>query len=105
MLDHVTANVGDLEQAKRFYAQALAPLRLGGALVAQAHVFGDRDDPVVELADEDASVLPVRLEEVADKILVDTPDPVEAQVEAPFRELGEEGGEGVRVVARGCPQP
>ena len=26
MLDHVTANVGDLEQAKRFYAQALAPL-------------------------------------------------------------------------------
>jgi catechol 2,3-dioxygenase-like lactoylglutathione lyase family enzyme len=26
MLDHVIANVGDLEQAKRFYAQALAPL-------------------------------------------------------------------------------
>jgi len=26
MLDHVTANVGDLEQAKRFYSQALAPL-------------------------------------------------------------------------------
>jgi catechol 2,3-dioxygenase-like lactoylglutathione lyase family enzyme len=26
MLDHVTANVGDLEQAKRFYAQTLAPL-------------------------------------------------------------------------------
>jgi catechol 2,3-dioxygenase-like lactoylglutathione lyase family enzyme len=26
MLDHVTANVGDLEQAKRFYAQALTPL-------------------------------------------------------------------------------
>jgi catechol 2,3-dioxygenase-like lactoylglutathione lyase family enzyme len=26
MLDHVTANVGDLEQAKRFYVQALAPL-------------------------------------------------------------------------------
>ena len=26
MLDHVTANVGDLEQAKRFYAQVLAPL-------------------------------------------------------------------------------
>ena len=26
MLDHVTANVGDLDQAKRFYTQALAPL-------------------------------------------------------------------------------
>jgi catechol 2,3-dioxygenase-like lactoylglutathione lyase family enzyme len=26
MIDHVTANVGDFEQAKRFYAQALAPL-------------------------------------------------------------------------------
>ena len=26
MLDHVTANVGDLEQGKRFYSQALAPL-------------------------------------------------------------------------------
>jgi len=26
MLDHVTANVGDLEQAKRFYTQVLAPL-------------------------------------------------------------------------------
>src|SRR6266480_251716 len=26
MLDHVTANVGDLEQAKRFYSAALAPL-------------------------------------------------------------------------------
>ena len=26
MLDHITANVGDLEQAKRFYSQALAPL-------------------------------------------------------------------------------
>ena len=26
MIDHVTANVGDLEQAKRFYAQALEPL-------------------------------------------------------------------------------
>src|SRR5947207_12820040 len=26
MLDHVTANVGDLEQAKRFYGEALAPL-------------------------------------------------------------------------------
>jgi catechol 2,3-dioxygenase-like lactoylglutathione lyase family enzyme len=26
MLDHVTANVGDLEQAKHFYSQALAPL-------------------------------------------------------------------------------
>jgi catechol 2,3-dioxygenase-like lactoylglutathione lyase family enzyme len=26
MLDHVTANVGDIEQAKRFYSQALAPL-------------------------------------------------------------------------------
>jgi catechol 2,3-dioxygenase-like lactoylglutathione lyase family enzyme len=26
MLDHVTANVGDLEQAKGFYSQALAPL-------------------------------------------------------------------------------
>jgi catechol 2,3-dioxygenase-like lactoylglutathione lyase family enzyme len=26
MIDHVTANVGDLEQAKNFYAQALAPL-------------------------------------------------------------------------------
>ena len=26
MIDHVTANVGDLEQAKSFYQQALAPL-------------------------------------------------------------------------------
>jgi catechol 2,3-dioxygenase-like lactoylglutathione lyase family enzyme len=26
MIDHVTANVGDYEQAKRFYEQALAPL-------------------------------------------------------------------------------
>jgi catechol 2,3-dioxygenase-like lactoylglutathione lyase family enzyme len=26
MIDHVTANVGDFEQAKHFYAQALAPL-------------------------------------------------------------------------------
>jgi len=26
MIDHVTANVGDVEQAKAFYAQALAPL-------------------------------------------------------------------------------
>ena len=26
MIDHVTANVGDLERSKRFYAQALAPL-------------------------------------------------------------------------------
>ena len=26
MIDHVTANVGDFEQAKRFYEQALAPL-------------------------------------------------------------------------------
>ena len=26
MIDHVTANVGDFEQAKKFYAQALAPL-------------------------------------------------------------------------------
>ena len=26
MIDHVTANVGDLERAKRFFAQALAPL-------------------------------------------------------------------------------
>lgn len=26
MIDHVTANVGDFEQAKRFYAQALGPL-------------------------------------------------------------------------------
>jgi catechol 2,3-dioxygenase-like lactoylglutathione lyase family enzyme len=26
MIDHVTANVGDLAQAKRFYEQALAPL-------------------------------------------------------------------------------
>jgi catechol 2,3-dioxygenase-like lactoylglutathione lyase family enzyme len=26
MLDHVTVNVGDFEQAKRFYEQALAPL-------------------------------------------------------------------------------
>ena len=26
MLDHVTANVGDLERAKGFYSQALAPL-------------------------------------------------------------------------------
>jgi catechol 2,3-dioxygenase-like lactoylglutathione lyase family enzyme len=26
MLDHVTANVADLDQAKRFYSQALAPL-------------------------------------------------------------------------------
>jgi catechol 2,3-dioxygenase-like lactoylglutathione lyase family enzyme len=26
MLDHVTANVGDVDQAKRFYSQALAPL-------------------------------------------------------------------------------
>ena len=26
MIDHVTANVGDFEQAKRFYTQALAPL-------------------------------------------------------------------------------
>src|SRR5436305_13465249 len=26
MLDHVTANVGDFDQAKRFYEQALAPL-------------------------------------------------------------------------------
>ena len=26
MIDHVTANVGDFERAKRFYEQALAPL-------------------------------------------------------------------------------
>ena len=26
MLDHVTANVGDFEQGKSFYSQALAPL-------------------------------------------------------------------------------
>src|SRR5436189_5623049 len=26
MIDHVTANVGDFDQAKRFYTQALAPL-------------------------------------------------------------------------------
>ena len=26
MIDHVTANVGDFAQAKRFYEQALAPL-------------------------------------------------------------------------------
>ena len=26
MIDHVTANVGDFDQAKRFYEQALAPL-------------------------------------------------------------------------------
>ena len=26
MIDHVTANVGDFERAKRFYAQALTPL-------------------------------------------------------------------------------
>ena len=26
MIDHVTANVSDFEQAKRFYEQALAPL-------------------------------------------------------------------------------
>ena len=26
MIDHVTANVGDFQQAKRFYEQALAPL-------------------------------------------------------------------------------
>jgi len=26
MLDHVTANVGDLDAAKKFYSQALAPL-------------------------------------------------------------------------------
>ena len=26
MIDHVTANVGDFEQGKRFYEQALAPL-------------------------------------------------------------------------------
>src|SRR2546423_7759109 len=26
MIDHVTANVGDLEQARRFYEQALEPL-------------------------------------------------------------------------------
>src|SRR5256885_15672777 len=26
MIDHVTANVGDLEQAKRFYERALEPL-------------------------------------------------------------------------------
>jgi len=26
MIDHVTANVGDLERAKRFYSEALAPL-------------------------------------------------------------------------------
>src|SRR5438477_11081615 len=26
MIDHVTANVGDFEQAKHFYEQALAPL-------------------------------------------------------------------------------
>jgi catechol 2,3-dioxygenase-like lactoylglutathione lyase family enzyme len=26
MIDHVTANVGDFDQAKNFYAQALAPL-------------------------------------------------------------------------------
>ena len=26
MIDHVTANVSDFEQAKRFYGQALAPL-------------------------------------------------------------------------------
>jgi catechol 2,3-dioxygenase-like lactoylglutathione lyase family enzyme len=26
MLDHVTANVSDLDQSKRFYTQALAPL-------------------------------------------------------------------------------
>jgi catechol 2,3-dioxygenase-like lactoylglutathione lyase family enzyme len=26
MLDHVTANVGDIDQAKQFYSQALAPL-------------------------------------------------------------------------------
>jgi catechol 2,3-dioxygenase-like lactoylglutathione lyase family enzyme len=26
MIDHVTANVGDLERAKRFYEQALGPL-------------------------------------------------------------------------------
>jgi catechol 2,3-dioxygenase-like lactoylglutathione lyase family enzyme len=26
MIDHVTANVGDLERAKRFYEQTLAPL-------------------------------------------------------------------------------
>ncbi len=26
MIDHVTANVGDVERAKRFYSEALAPL-------------------------------------------------------------------------------
>src|SRR5678816_4002669 len=26
MIDHVTANVGDVDEAKRFYEQALAPL-------------------------------------------------------------------------------
>jgi catechol 2,3-dioxygenase-like lactoylglutathione lyase family enzyme len=26
MIDHVTANVGDIDQAKRFYSQALTPL-------------------------------------------------------------------------------
>ena len=26
MIDHVTANVGDLERAKRFFSEALAPL-------------------------------------------------------------------------------
>ena len=79
--------------------------RLRGALVAQPHVLGDRDDAAVELADQDAALLPVRLEEVPDETVVDAADPVEAHVEAPFRKAGQERGEGARVFLCRRPQP
>jgi hypothetical protein len=78
---------------------------LGGTLVAEPHVLGDRDDAIVELTDQDAAVLPVGVEEVAHKIVVDAANPVKTEVEAPLRERGEEGGEGARVLLRGRPQP
>jgi hypothetical protein len=78
--------------------------RLRRAVVAQPHVLRDGDDAVLELADQDAAVPPLGLEEVADETLVDAADSVKAKVEAPVREPCEERGEGARVFTCGRPQ-
>src|SRR5581483_8105410 len=58
--------------------------------VAQANVFGDGDDSALERADEDAVRVPVRYEIARDEVRVDPAHAVEAQVDAPGREAGEE---------------
>jgi catechol 2,3-dioxygenase-like lactoylglutathione lyase family enzyme len=62
MIDHVTANVGDFEQAKRFYAQALAPLGYSVQMEFEGAAGWDRRGPGLLIGSSPDAAAPPRVQ-------------------------------------------